>query len=222
MPDIKISSFEGSEFGAYLAASPAEQGPGLVIIHEAQGVTASMRAFCDAYAAEGYIAVCPDLFWRQPSGAGDRLKGFDVEAAVRDLISTLGYVRKKPECNGKVGAIGYGLGGRLAYLLATRSDVDASAGYDAANLDKNLDEVHDVNMPLMLHFAGIDNLTSADKRAKVLRSVARNPLITTHVYANVENPFALVGEKTHDKDATLLADSRTKAFLAQNLISSRP
>ena len=86
-------------------------------------------------ATKGYLALCPDLFWRQQPDiqltdkspaewdrAFELYKGFDVEAGVRDLLATLAHLRSMPGCSGKVGAVGYCLGGKLAYLMAARSD----------------------------------------------------------------------------------------------------
>ena len=101
-----------------------------------------MRKICDDFAAKGYIAVCPDLFWRQQPGiqltdktpaewdrAMELYNGFDAEAGLRDLLSALGHIRTMKGCSGKVGTVGYCLGGKMAYLMAARSDVDATVSY---------------------------------------------------------------------------------------------
>jgi carboxymethylenebutenolidase len=148
MPDITIPSFDGKSFSAYCAKPASGNGPGLIVIQEIFGVNAGMRKICDDFASKGFIAVCPDLFWRQEPGvqitdkspaewdhAMQLYKGFDGEAGVRDLLSTLAYIRTMKGCNGKVGAVGYCLGGRLAYLMAARSDVDATASYYGVGLE---------------------------------------------------------------------------------------
>src|ERR1700749_3312315 len=142
MPDIKIKSLENKEFSAYCAMPASGNGPGLVVCQEIFGVNEVMRKVCDDFAAKGYIAVCPDLFWRQQPGvqltdksppewdrAFELYKGFDVEAGVRDLLSTLAHIRAMKGCSGKVGSVGYCLGGKLAFLMATRSDVEATVSY---------------------------------------------------------------------------------------------
>jgi carboxymethylenebutenolidase len=230
MPDIKIASLHGQEFGAYCAMPESGQGPGLVVIQEIFGVNAVMRKLCDDYAAKGYIAVCPDLFWRQEPGvqltdktpaewdhAFELYKNFDVEAGVRDLLGTLAHIRKMQGCSGQVGAVGYCLGGKLAFLMATRSDVDASVSYYGVELDKYLDEVHDIRMPLLLHIAGLDKYVPPDIRAKILKSVARNDKIEAFVYENVDHAFARVGGQNYNKAAADLANERTSAFLAEHL-----
>jgi carboxymethylenebutenolidase len=230
MPDIKISSLQGQEFGAYCAMPASGQGPGMLVIQEIFGVNGNMRKICDDYAAKGYIAVCPDLFWHQEPGvqltdktpaewdrAFELFKGFDVEAGVRDLLATLGHIRKMPGCSGKVGAVGYCLGGKMAFLMATRSDIDVSVGYYGVDLDKYLDEIHDIRMPLMLHIAGLDKFMPPDVRAKLLKAFARNTMIEAYVYENVDHAFARVGGQNYNKEAADLANERTNALFAKHL-----
>src|SRR5262249_42138677 len=125
-----------------------------------------MRGMCDDFAKKGYIAVCPDLFWRQQPGvqltdkspaewdrAFELYKAFDVEAGVRDLLAALAHVRNIKGCSGKVGAVGYCLGGKLAYLMAARSDADATVSYYGVGLDEMLGEIYDIRAPLLLHIA---------------------------------------------------------------------
>jgi len=230
MPDIKIPSLHGQEFGAYCAMPEKGMGPGLIIIQEIFGVNVNMRKICDDFAAKGYIAVCPDLFWRQEPNvqltdktpaewdrAFELYKGFDVEAGVRDLLSTLAYVRSMKGCTGKVGAVGYCLGGKLAYLMASRCDVDATVSYYGVDLEKYLDEVHDIRAPLIINIAALDKFMTEPVRQKILRSVARNPVITAYVYEGVDHAFARPNGQNYNAAAAELANERTYAFLAEYL-----
>jgi carboxymethylenebutenolidase len=232
MPDIKIKSLENKEFGAYCAMPAAKKGPGLIVIQEIFGVNTVMRQICDHYASLGYIAVCPDLFWRQQPGiqltdqtpaewdrAMELFKGFEVEAGVRDLLSTLAHIRAMKSDGGKVGAVGYCLGGKLAWLMASRSDVEASVSYYGVGLDQMLDEVHDIRTPLMLHIATLDSYCPPPVREKILKSIARNPVITAHVYEGADHAFARPNGKNYNKAAADLANERTKAFLGEYLQS---
>src|ERR1700722_11380909 len=180
MPDIRIKSLEGKNFSAYCAMPKNGNGPGLLVIQEIFGVNAAMRQICDDFAARGYIAVCPDLFWRQQPDiqitdktpaewdrAMELYKNFDGEAGVRDLLSTLAHMRTMKGCSGKVGTIGYCLGGRLAFLMATRSDAHASVRYYGVGLDQSLDEVHDIRMRLLMHAAALDKFVPPPVRQKI-------------------------------------------------------
>ena len=232
MPDIKIKSLHDQEFSAYCAMPTGGHGPGLIVIQEIFGVNGNMRKICDDFAAKGYIAVCPDLFWRQQPGvmltdkspeewdrAFELYKGFDVEAGVRDLLSTLAHVRQMKGCSGKVGSVGYCLGGRMAFLMATRSDVDASVSYYGVELDKYFGEIHDIRMPLMLHIAALDKYMPPETRDKLFKAIARNDAIQAYVYEGVDHAFARIGGQNFNQAAADLANQRTHEFLHEYLQS---
>lgn len=236
MTDITIKALNGQSFGAYCAAPKSangakSHGSGIIVIQEIFGVNATMRGICDDLAARGYLAVCPDLFWRQQAGvqltdktpeewqrAFELFSGFDVEGGVRDLLSTLAHVRRMPECGGKVGAVGFCLGGKLAWLMASRSDVDCAVGYYGVGLEGMLHETHDIRMPLMLHIAELDEYAPPEAQKKILSGVARNHAITTHTY-QAGHAFAREGGKNYDQTAADLANKRTLEFFAKNLQS---
>ena len=117
----------------YQAMPPSGQGPGVVVIPEIFGVNQVMRDLTDWVASEGFVALCPDLFWRQEPGiqitdqseeewarAFELFQGFDLEKGVQDLDATIETLRAAEGCSGKVGSVGFCLGGRLAYLTSTR------------------------------------------------------------------------------------------------------
>jgi carboxymethylenebutenolidase len=133
------------------------------------------------------------------------------------LLGALAHLRSMPGCSGKVGAVGYCLGGKLAYLMASRSDVDASVGYYGVGLDELLDELHDIRMPLMLHFAGADKFCSQPVRDKIIAALKKNPAISTYVYENVDHAFARPDGQNFNQAAASLANGRTMEFFAKNL-----
>src|SRR3954470_904813 len=167
---VKIKSFDGGEFSGYLATPASGHGPGLVVMQEIFGVNQSMRDVCDWYAAHGFIAICPDLFWRQEPGvdmtdqteaesqkAFQLYQGLDEAKAVDDSAAAMDSLRKHPACTGRVGAVGFCLGGKLAWLLSARFKPDCAVGYYGVGIEKALDEAKGLSSPLMLHIAGKDN-----------------------------------------------------------------
>ncbi|MBW4699393.1 MAG: dienelactone hydrolase family protein [Aphanocapsa lilacina HA4352-LM1] len=225
---ITIESKDGS-FGAYVARPSARLGPGLVIIQEIFGINATMRAIADAFAQAGYIAVVPDLFWRLEPGVELVDQGSDLEKAfglynaydedrgVTDLIAALVSVRQLEGCTGTVGTVGYCLGGKLAYLMATRSNADANVSYYGVGIERNLEEVGNISRPLLLHIAEKDELVAPAARGRILDAVAQNPLITTHLYPGMGHAFARVDGTTYQIEAAELANGRSLSFLSSHL-----
>lgn len=229
MPEIMIETSEG-RFGAYLAKPTSGRGAGIVVIQEIFGVNKVMRDIADGFAANGYVALCPDLFWRQEPGvqltdqteeewarARSFMQGMDQNKAIQDLIATLKALRATPGCTGKAGAVGYCLGGRLAYLMATRSDADCSVGYYGVGIENLLDEAKNIKRPLMLHIAEEDHAVSKEAQAKIKAHLQDNRNVTIHSYSGAGHAFARIGGKNYDKQAADLANRRTAEFFKKNL-----
>lgn len=230
MPDIAIRSLDGATFNGYAAHPKADSAPGIVVIHGIFGVNVTMRRVCDSLAAQGYLALCPDLFWRQEPHVSlaeqsqadlDRAlalyKNFDVEASVRDLLATLAHMRQMRGCNGKVGAVGYCLGGKLAWILSSRSDVDCVAVYYGVGLENLLDEIHEIRMPVLLHIAEKDKFVAPAAQQKILAALKRNSAIAAITYPDAQHAFAHPGGQTFHPQAAVLADNRTAEFLGDCL-----
>ena len=232
--EIQITAEDGGTFSAYLARPSAERSPGLVLMHYICGVNKVMRDNADEFAARGYLAVVPDLFWRQEPGVQlnndpanpvqsetDRSlelnDGFDDNLAVSDLQDTISFIRNHECCSGKVGTLGYCLGGRTAYLTATRTDANCSIGYYGVNIDQYLNEANKINQPLMLHTAAADELCSPEAYASINSILGKIGGVTLHEYVGARHAFALVGGHNYDEVATFVANERSYDFLAQHL-----
>ncbi|MET4698324.1 carboxymethylenebutenolidase [Constrictibacter sp. MBR-5] len=222
MATTTIKAADGGSFSAYVAMPKAGKGPGVLCIQEIFGVNKSMRDIADMWASEGYIAVAPDLFWRQEPGvditdqteaewnkAFALYKGFDVEKGIDDLKATLAAMRAMPECTGKVGTVGFCLGGFLAYMMACRSDADANVGYYGVGIQDKLGEAHAISKPLMLHIAEADKFVPPEAQAKIVDGLSGNPLVTIHTYPGMDHAFARIGGQPYDKDAADAANGRT-------------
>lgn len=227
--DITIKGADGT-FSAYLALPPTGKGPGLVVIQEIFGVNQSMRKITDAFAAQGFVALCPDLFWRiEPNiqitdkseaewkRAFELFKAFDVDKGIVDIDAAIHTLRNMPECTGKVGAVGYCLGGLLAYLTATRTDADASASFYGVGIQDKLSEGEYISKPLMLHIAEEDKFVDKAAQGKVKAHFANSHHVTIHSYAGMDHAFARVDGTSFNADAAKLANERTLEFLKKAL-----
>jgi carboxymethylenebutenolidase len=229
MAETTISTPDGSFF-AYLAEPKARPAGSVVVIQEIFGVNAAMRATCDWLAAMGFIAICPDLFWRiepriditdKSQAEWDKafalFNAFDQEKGISDLKATLAAARKLPGGNGRAGTIGFCLGGRLAFMMAARSDADVNVSYYGVGMEGLLGEVAAIRAPLLMHIAENDKFVPKDAQATILAGVAGNPAIAAHVYPGVDHAFARVDGIHYDARAATIANGRTAELLAKVL-----
>ena len=227
---LTISTADG-DFTAYVAI-PKGEGPfpAVVVIQEIFGVNGFVRAAADRLASQGYLAVAPDLFWRIEPGidldASDpeqMQKGFglfgkfDPPLGVKDIAATIAKVRADPRCNGKVGDVGYCLGGLLAFLSALRTDADASVSYYGVGMDNFVGEAEALKRPLLVHIAGEDGFVPKEAQAKVLAALAGKPNVEAHTYPGRDHAFAREGGHSYDAADAALANERTAAFLKRHL-----
>ena len=230
MAEITIQAADGGSFSAYLAAPKSGKGPGIVVIQEIFGVNAVMRGITDDLAAKGYAALCPDLFWRLKPGINitDKTEAewklavgyfgrFDADKGAQDLKATLAALRKHPACSGKVGAVGYCLGGKLAYLMATRTDVDCSVGYYGVGIQDMLGEAKNIKKPMLLHIAGKDEFVPPPAQAAVKAGLKSNPNVSIYDYPQCNHAFARVGGQHYDKQAADQANQRSAEFFKRHL-----
>lgn len=227
-----IETFDhAARFPAYWA-EPAGDGavPAIIVVQEIFGVNAGIRAKTDRWAAEGYLAVSPDLFWRQGVGieldsdvpeqfqkAIGHMQAASVDEAIADIEATARAIRHHPRSNGKVGLVGYCWGGLLAYLAAARTDVNANVGYYGVNIDSFLNESHAIANPLMLHIAEADGFVPPEKQAAIRAGLAGNAHVTIHSYPGLDHAFAREHGAKRNEEGANLADGRTRAFFAANL-----
>lgn len=225
--DITITGPDGS-FGGYLAEPASGSGPGIVVIQEIFGVNKVMRDIADGLAAQGYAALCPDLFWRLEPGiqltdqteadwakAFELFGKFDVDAGVKDINATIDHLR--PLSTGKVGAVGYCLGGLLAYLTAARTTADASVGFYGVNIQEKLADSASIKTPVLLHVAAKDEFVPPDAQEAVKSGLAGNTNIAIHTYEGCDHAFARIGGQHYDKAAADLANQRTADFFRTHL-----
>lgn len=234
MTSQTIPAKDGGTFEAYVAMPAKLPAPTIILIQEIFGVNAEMRAKCDDFARRGYIAVCPDLFWRLEPGvsltdktkderdkAFDLFNRFDIDKGIEDLRATIHVYKGHAQGTARVATLGYCLGGKLAYLIATRTQVDCSVSYYGVGLENLLEESRNIREPLMLHIAEEDKFVPRDAQAKIKSALDPHPLVTIYSYPGVNHAFARDNGEHYDKQAATLANERTFAFFEQNLKRAR-
>ena len=224
--DIAVSDGSG-KMGAYLATPPGQAKAGIVVIQEIFGVNPGIRAMTDSWAAKGYAAVAPDLFWRMKPGIEldadipDQfqqgiayMQKLDFDKCIDDLKAGIATLRARG-CK-KVGAIGYCLGGRLAFLCATRTDSDATVAYYGVGIDGLLGEKDKIRKPLLIHIAKQDRFVPPEAQAKVHAALKGNPLVTIYDY-DADHAFARHSGSSRVPALADQADARTADFFAKHL-----
>ena len=226
--NLKVNVDDGS-FDAYVALPAAGRGPAIILLHEIFGVNESMRRTADLFAEEGYVVVVPDLFWRfQPhielgysaddfQMAFDYYQRFDVERAMADIQATITAARKRSEVVGRVGALGYCLGGKLAYLAAARCGVDCAVSYYGVGIEQSLDEASKVSCPIAFHFGADDNHVTADHVRAIQEAFGNRSNAEFYIYPGCGHAFASPERESYSKVAASMAHSRTLALFRRTM-----
>ena len=220
---------DDSTFDAYVARPADTPRAAILVIQEIFGVNAGIRRKCDKLAEDGYLAIAPDLFWRLEPGveldpdvepefqrALDLMGKFNQDQGIRDIEATIHHIREK-EGVAKVGCVGYCLGGRLAYMTAARTDVNASVGYYGVGIDGLLGEKHAIANPLLLHIPTEDGFVDKDTQKAMHEGLDDYSKVTLYDYEGLDHGFATEFGKRRADEAAQLADGRTSEFFAQHL-----
>ena len=226
---ITIEGRDGA-FSAYITRPKTLPAPAVVVLHEVFGVNADIRKTCDELAEQDFVAVAPDLFWRQEPGVdlsvtsepdwqhGLRLyQAYDRDAGAKDVKDTANVVSKLPECSGKVGVMGFCLGGLMTFLTAVRYGVDAAVVYHGGDTEKYLGEVNGLNAPLLMHLAEQDEFISKSAQAEIKKALATKTNATVYSYPGQHHAFARHHGVHFNAAAAQLANGRTSEFLHQQL-----
>ena len=227
---ITINGHDGT-FGAYIARPEALLAPAVVVLQELFGVNADIREKCDELAKQGFLAVAPDLFWREEPGVdlgvrsdtdwehGLRLyQSYDRDAGVRDIKDTIDTVAKMPECTGKIAVLGYCLGALMTFLTAVRCRVDAAVAYHGGDTEKYLREINGLHAPLLMHLAEEDEFISKPAQAEIKAALAKKPGATVYSYPDQCHAFSRHNGTHYNAKAAALANGRTSEFLKQRLL----
>ena len=221
------------EMNAYVAAPVGTPKAAIIVIPEIFGLNPGIRQKCDTWAAKGYLAVAIDIFWRFAPGvelnpdieaelneAFGYFQKYDANDGVLDIETTIKAVRVGLAGHApveKIGCVGFCLGGRLAYMAATRTDIDCSVGYYGVMIDTMLNESHAIANPLMLHIPTADHLVGPEAQAAIHAGLENNRHVTLHDYEGLDHGFAAEMGNRRNEDGAQLADGRTAEFFKAHL-----
>jgi carboxymethylenebutenolidase len=226
---ITVETPDGS-FQAYVARPSTLPAPAIVVIQEIFGVNADLRDTCDELAAQGYLALSPDLFWRMEPGIdlsdqseAEWKKGvalytaFDLDKGVADIAATLQTARTLAGASGKVGLMGFCLGGLMAFITTARAGADASVVYYGGRTEQYLAEAKNIRNPLLMHLGEEDEYINKDAQKAIIEALKGNPLAQVFTYPGSMHAFARHRGVHYDKAAATLANGRTADFFKRNL-----
>jgi carboxymethylenebutenolidase len=224
---ISIDASGGGRYDAYLSLPPAGRGPGLLLFQEIFGVNRHIRAVADQYALDGFVVLAPDLFWRDAPrvelgyDGADReramslLKAADPARLAADIQTSVAALRARPERDGRVGAFGYCLGGRLAYVAAATADVDAASCYYGGGIHDQLGIASGVRCPIQFHYGTRDShipLPAVDR----VKAAFSGRDVEIHLY-DAEHGFNCWERASYHAPSAALAHARTLAHFARTL-----
>ena len=225
-----IPEFHGeAEIPVYVARPEGQSEAAVIVVPEIFGVNEGIRQKCEGWAKLGYVAVAPDIFWRFAPGvelnpdvpehmqeAFGYFQQYDADDGVKDIEAAIRWLRHTQAVD-KVGLVGFCLGGRLAYMAAARTDIDASVGYYGVMIDQMLGEAHGIANPLMLHIPTADHFVGPEAQKAIHNGLGGNPKVTLHDYEGLDHGFAAEMGNRRDEAGAALADGRTREFFAQHL-----
>ncbi|MEZ5815749.1 MAG: dienelactone hydrolase family protein [Hyphomicrobiaceae bacterium] len=227
--DIKISARDGKTFDGYLAFPATTPAPGIVLLPEVFNTNPHIRSVCDGYAADGFVVLAPDVYWRQEPRSymsytdEGRAKAqalrarLDTDQFARDLEDTVAALRARAECTGKAGVMGFCLGGKFTYLSSVRHRIDAGVSYYGVQIDQHLDEAANLKCPLLMHFAENDPHVPLPTVEKIRTALAPTRNAEIHVYPGAEHGFNRYGYPPHNAEQAAIARERTLAHFRRHL-----
>ncbi|OAJ54853.1 carboxymethylenebutenolidase [Paraburkholderia ginsengiterrae] len=224
---LNIKVPDGS-FSAYVARPKQEPAPAVVVLQEIFGVNTDMRQTADELAALGFIAICPDLFWRQVPNvqlsdktdwdqAAKLYQAYDVNQGAVDIIAAVEWARTLPGATGQVGVVGFCLGGLMSYLTAARGKIDAAVSYYGGRTDEFLDEASNITAPMIMHFGEEDEYISQAAQQAIKAKMHGKPGVDIFSYPGCAHAFARHHGTKFDEAAAHLANGRTASFFKKHL-----
>jgi carboxymethylenebutenolidase len=203
---------------------PEKPGPGLLVIQEWWGLVDHIRDLTDRFAAEGFVALAPDLYHgdmtKSPDQAGKMLMALNIGEAAKDMRGAANYLLSLEEVQPKkVGAVGFCMGGQLALYAATEFPEQISAGVDFYGIHPNAQiDPEKLRVPILAHFAKRDDNVPEERARALVESIeSAGGSIEAHFYDADHAFFNDTRPEVYDPEAATLAWNRTLEFLRRNL-----
>jgi len=233
MSETLIIHTADGDFSAYVARPAAKAAPAVLVLHEVFGVNADIKQTCDELAAQGFLAIAPDMYWRQEPGVSLSMwsdeewkKGlglyaaYDRDQGVKDIMVTVEAARRMPGSSGKVAVMGFCLGGLMAFLTNARGEVDSAVAFHGGDTEKYLDESPAIKAPMLMHLAEEDEFISKDAQAAIKASLAGKSNVVIYSYPGCNHAFARHTGLHYNPTAAAQAYARTWKFLGESLASA--
>ena len=226
---ISVASSDGGQFEAYISHPPTGRGPGLLLVQEIFGVNEHIKAVADQYAADGYVVIAPDVFWRQAprvelgyTAEGFEkglalLAGLDIHRTGSDLQRTVEAVRHFDSCSGLVGSVGFCMGGLLSYVAAARAGVDTAVCYYGGGIHNHLDLAADISCPLLFHFAAKDSYIPVAAVDAVRKTFSGRDNVRVITHSDVDHGFNCWQRPSWHQPMAARARGQTLVHLSESL-----
>jgi carboxymethylenebutenolidase len=214
----------GGEIKGLLSKPKSAKGklPGIVVVHENRGLNPYVEDTARRAALEGFITIAPDALSPLGGYPGNDDEGREMQSKrdrnemLEDFITAFDYLKANENCNGRIGVVGFCFGGWISNMMAVRvPDLAAAVPFYGGQPTEN---IADINAPLMLQYAGLDERVNAGwpEYEKALNE--NNKKHISFFYPNVNHGFHNTSTPRYDKEAAELAWSRTIEFFKENLV----
>jgi len=214
---------------AYVARPAGTPRGAIIVVQEVFGVNPGIVAKTQDWANKGYLAVAPDVFWRQEPGveldsdvpeqfqkAIHLMMAHDFDRGLEDLKAVLAWIRKEVP-GARTGLVGFCMGGKIAYQMAARTDIDAAVGYYGVGIDQMIGDAGGIKGQLLLHVPTADGFVPPESQKAMHAGLDGNAHVTLHDYEGLDHGFADTFGARRNEAGAQLADSRTEAFFAQHV-----